>query len=62
MNFLHKNNESVEKLLNQAYNCKSSDLKSLLFKIESELEKDQKNQTILRAKTVITSRIALNSK
>ncbi|GAB6056332.1 hypothetical protein HYG87_10495 [Methanobacterium alkalithermotolerans] len=59
---MHKNNESVEKLLNQAYNCKSSDLKSLLFKIESELEKDQKNQTILRAKTVITSRIALNSK
>ncbi|MBU4535849.1 MAG: hypothetical protein KKF16_08545 [Euryarchaeota archaeon] len=59
---MHKNNERVEKLLNQAYNCKSSDLKSLLLKIESELEKDQKNQTILRAKTVITSRIALNNK
>lgn len=50
--------EKSKKLLNYAYNCKLDDLKNLLKEIEFELEKNKNNQTALRAKRVVTSRMA----
>lgn len=50
--------EQSKKLLNYAYNCKLDDLKNLLKEIEFELEKNKNNQTALRAKRVVTSRMA----
>lgn len=51
-------NEKSKKLLNYAYNCKLDELTSLLKEIEVELRKNKDNQTALRAKRVVTSRIA----
>ena len=50
--------------LNAAYKCKPTDLESLLLKIESEIKnKDYKDNKLLRAKTIVTSKLALyNSK
>lgn len=50
--------EQSKKLLNYAYNCKLDDLIGLLKEIELELEKHKDNQTALRAKRVVTSRMA----
>ncbi|HSO25183.1 MAG TPA: hypothetical protein VLR54_01000 [Methanobacteriaceae archaeon] len=50
--------EQSKKLLNYAYNCKLDDLIGLLKEIELELEKNKDNQTALRAKRVVTSRMA----
>lgn len=50
--------EQSKKLLNYAYNCKLDDLSGLLKEIELELEKNKNNQTALRAKRVVTSRMA----
>lgn len=50
--------EKSKKLLNYAYNCKLDDLSNLLKEIESELEINKDNETAMRAKRVVTSRIA----
>ena len=46
--------------LNAAYKCKPADLESLLVKIESEIKNnDYKDNNLLRAKTIVTSKLAL---
>lgn len=50
--------EKSKKLLNYAYKCKLDDLSNLLTEIESELEINKDNQTAMRAKRVVTSRMA----
>lgn len=46
--------------LDAAYKCKPSNLESLLVKIENEIKsKDYKDNILLRAKTVVTSKLAL---
>lgn len=60
-----KNNLDEEGLTNiiaEVNNCKGKDLDELLEKIESELEKsDKKDRTLLSAKTMVTSRIAVRN-
>ncbi len=51
-------NEKSKKLLNYAYNCKLDDLSSLLNEIEINLKENKDNETSLRAKRVVTSRMA----
>lgn len=47
--------------LDAAYRCKSSDLESLLQKIELEIKNsDHIDKSLLRAKTVVTSKLALH--
>lgn len=50
--------------LNAAYKCKPANLEFLLVKIESEIKnRDYKDNKLLRAKTIVTSKLALyNSK
>ena len=50
--------EQSKKLLNYAYNCKLDDLSSLLNEIEINLKENKDNETSLRAKRVVTSRMA----
>lgn len=48
------------KLLNEAYKCKPADLESLLEKIELTIKNSEHiDKTLLRAKTVVTSKIAV---
>lgn len=56
----NKDNEKSSELLNRAYNCKLNNFDSLLKEIELELNKNKDNETALRAKRVITSRMASN--
>lgn len=58
------NDEKSNKILDDAYKCKPSDLKHLLGKIEDEIKnRENVDNVLLRAKTVVTSKIALmNSK
>lgn len=56
----NKDNEKSNELLNRAYNCKLNNFDSLLKEIELELNKNKDNETVLRAKRVITSRMASN--
>ena len=60
MNNINNINASTS-FLNAAYKCKPADLESLLVKIESEIKnKDYKDNILLRAKTVVTSKLALH--
>lgn len=53
-------NDTSASFLNAAYKCRPADLESLLLKIENEIKKkDYKDNIILRAKTVVTSKLAL---
>ena len=48
------------KLLNDAYKCKPADLEPLLEKIEIAIKNSENNdKTLLRAKTVVTSKLAV---
>ena len=52
------NKESL-KLLDEAYKCKPADLKAVLTKIESAIEKSDSTDTVLlRAKLIVTSKLA----
>ncbi|PKL67907.1 MAG: hypothetical protein CVV28_04070 [Methanobacteriales archaeon HGW-Methanobacteriales-1] len=51
-------NKKSKKLLNYAYNCKLDDLSSLLNEIEINLKENKDNETSLRAKRVVTTRMA----
>ena len=54
------NNDVSNSFLNAAYKCKPNDLESLLLKIENEIKnKDYKDNILLRAKTIVTSKLAL---
>ena len=53
--------EMVTTFLDAAYKCKPSDLESLLQKIELEIKNsDHIDKSLLRAKTVVTSKLALH--
>lgn len=55
----HIENNS-KKLLDAAYKCKPADLESLLKQIENAIQKsDHVDKILLRAKTVVTSKLAL---
>ncbi len=56
--------EVSSKFLDNAYKCKPNDLGHLLEKIEYEIQnRNHADNILLRAKTVVTSKIALmNSK
>ena len=52
--------EEFNKILDDAYKCKPGDLEHLLQKIEFEIKNsDYIDRTLLRAKTIVTSKMAL---
>jgi hypothetical protein len=54
------NNNISNTFLDAAYKCKPANLESLLVKIENEINsKDYKDNILLRAKTVVTSKLAV---
>jgi hypothetical protein len=56
-------NELSLSLLEAAYNCKPADLKVLLEKIEAAIRNsDSVDNVLFRAKTVVTSKLALQNK
>jgi predicted Zn-dependent protease with MMP-like domain len=58
-----KTHDELNKLLNEAYRCKPENLQSLLQKIELEIKNNNADNILLRAKMIVTSKIALiNSK
>lgn len=63
MDYINNRNIS-NNLLDEAYQCKEGELKSLLSKIESEIKNREYEDTILlRAKMIVTSKMVLmNSK
>lgn len=48
-----------EELLNKAYNCKGNELQGLLEKIELKIKSEGNNETLSRAKSVITTKLIL---
>lgn len=58
------NNDVSNYFLNAAYKCRPTELEFLLLKIENEIKNQKyKDNILLRAKTVVTSKLALyNSK
>ena len=55
------NTDISNNFLNEAYKCKPADLESLLLKIENEIKnKSYTDNILLRAKTVVTSKLALH--
>lgn len=55
------NNKSYN-LLNKAYKCRPDDLESLLEEIEFAIKNsDQVDKVLLRAKTVVTSKLVVHS-
>jgi hypothetical protein len=53
-------NDTSTNFLNAAYKCKPENLESLLLKIETEIKnRDYRDNILLRAKTVVTSKLAL---
>ncbi len=60
----HKNKSNAEgyDIIEEVNHCKSEDLEALLQRIESEIEKNgRKDRTLLSAKTMVTSKIALRN-
>lgn len=58
---MNNNTNISNDFLNEAYKCKPQDLKSLLQKIEFEIKNnDYIDRSLLRAKTVVTSKLALH--
>lgn len=52
--------DSSHNLLNKAYKCKAGNLESLLEEIELEIKNNSYNdKVLLRAKTVVTSKLAV---
>lgn len=53
--------DMANNFLDAAYKCKPADLEPLLHKIELEIKNsDHIDKTLLRAKTVVTSKLALH--
>jgi hypothetical protein len=63
MDYINNRNIS-NNLLDEAYRCKHVELKSLLGRIESEIDhREYSDNILLRAKMIVTSKMALmNSK
>lgn len=60
----HKNKSKIERydIIEEVNHCKDEDLEALLQKIESEIKnRDTKDRTLLSAKTMVTSKIALRN-
>lgn len=55
----NETNNTPEQLLNKAYNCKNNELKELLKKIEAKIQSEGKNETLSRAKSVLTTKMIL---
>lgn len=55
----NKTIDNSREFLDKAYNCKSSELKELLEKIEAKIKSDGNNETLSRAKSVITTKMIL---
>lgn len=56
-----KPKNTSQELLNKAYKCKPADLESLLEKIELAIKNSEHiDKTLLRAKTIVTSKLAVN--
>ena len=56
------NKNIAQNLLNKAYKCKSTDLESLLKEIELAIKNsDHIDKVLLRAKTIVTSKLAAYS-
>ena len=56
----HINKNMTQNLLNKAYKCKPADLESLLKEIELAIKNSKhRDKVILRAKTVVTSKLAV---
>ena len=56
------NEKGITNIIEEVNNCKGKDLDALLEKIELELKKnDRKDKTLLSAKTMVTSRIAVRN-
>lgn len=51
-----------EQLLNKAYKCKNNELEKLFDKIQAKIKSEGNNETLSRAKSVITTRIILKQK
>lgn len=61
MNFRTSTEKDITsaEILNQVNKCKPADLESLLSKIQTKIEKSaEKDNNLLMAKTMITSRLA----
>ncbi len=61
MNFRTSTEKDITsaEILNQVNKCKPADLESLLSKIQTQIEKSaEKDNNLLMAKTMITSRLA----
>jgi hypothetical protein len=57
-----KNRNTSNNLLNEAYRCKPADLELLLEKIEIAIKNSENiDKALLRAKTVVTSKLAVNN-
>lgn len=60
----HKNKSNVKEydIIEEVNHCKGEDLEALLQRIESEIKKSgKKDRTLLSAKTMVTSKIALRN-
>lgn len=58
-----KTYDELNKILHEAYRCKPRDLEVMLQKIELEIKNSHNvNNILLRAKMIVTSKIALKSK
>ncbi len=59
---MNNTKNTSEYLLNKAYKCKSTELENLLQEIELAIQKsEKKDNVLLRAKTVVTSKLAVNN-
>lgn len=58
-----KTHDELNKILQEAYRCKPRDLEVMLQKIELEIKNSHNvDNILLRAKMIVTSKIALKSK
>lgn len=56
----NETNDTPEQLLNKAYKCKRNELKEVLEKIEAKIQSEGKNETLSRAKSVLTTKMILS--
>lgn len=58
----HKNKSKTNDIIEEVNHCKDEDLETLLQRIESKIKNsDIKDRTLLSAKTMVTSKIALRN-
>ncbi len=57
----NETNDTPEQLLKKAYKCKSNELEELFEKIQGKIKSEGNNETLSRAKSVITTRMILKN-